>query len=72
MQILKMSSMKISDFNTLHSAKLFTFKYESSYQLGSKQNSTCLSIDIFYINILPVEKCVIIWIQHMLPVNTKQ
>lgn len=72
MQILKMSSMKISDFNTLHSAKLFTFKYESSYQLGSKQNSICLSIDIFYINILPVEKCVIIWIQHMLPVNTKQ
>lgn len=43
-----MSSMKISNFNTLHSAKLFTFKYESSYQLGSKQNSTCLSINILY------------------------
>lgn len=52
----EMSSMKISNFNTLHSANLFTFKYESTYQLGRKQNSTCLSINMLYINILCVDK----------------
>lgn len=51
----EMSSMKISNFSTLHSAKLFTFEYESTYQLGSKQNSKCLSINMLYINILCVE-----------------
>lgn len=52
----EMPSMKISDFNTLHSAKLFTSKYESTQQLGSKQNFTCLGLNTFYKNILHVKK----------------
>lgn len=68
----EMPSMKISDFNTLHSAKLFTFKYESTQKLGSKQNFTCLGLNTLYKNILPVKKYVIIWTQHMLPLNANK